>query len=438
MAGEEMRSNILKNYFSLFTGEIVSRLINYGSLILVVRIVDVAVFGKYSILLAIYGFIGIIVGFGLDTLSIQKMREFELKQIILQNIKIKAILCLIVSPFLYLSLTIFTNGVEISVIFSLMMVGLFSVLFNLDFVFKYQERMKIISQANILVSVSYFICILFFLSYSLSLNLLLVAFTFSQIVRTAYLALIFLNQEKKVDISESLQKIELKEYVLSAIPIVGSSIMIWVYYQSDTLLIKVFKDDIQVGIYSAAYKIIILIGGLQFIYNQSIFPSLAKVLENSREEMKEKFTVYFNKFYLYSCAFFPLLLVFSKPVIENIFGERYLDSVLPFDILLLALFFIFNEATTAPLLLARGKSKEHFKSVALGAILNLLLNLFLIPQWGLLGASISTVIAELMVFLTLIYFSSQYLKISIKKMVLKVLLFEILLLTILIFKYGFN
>jgi len=116
-----------------------------------------------------------------------------------------------------------------------------------------------------------------------------------------------------------------------------------------------------------------------------------------------------------ACVLLPIGLAvgfFAKEIITMIFGEGFVYSVLPLQILIVGT--VINGATGRPIggtLAATGRPDLHPRVATSAAITNIIFNLILIPYFGIIGAAIATAISLtvqvlLNLFLVTIVFAS--------------------------------
>ena len=101
-------------------------------------------------------------------------------------------------------------------------------------------------------------------------------------------------------------------------------------------------------------------------------------------------------------------MFFGKPLMLFLYGNEYLQAVDAWKILIFSVGFMFLWSIFIVLLNAIDHPKVPLKGVTIGTIVNVSLNLFLIPKYGYLGASASTVVAEIILFSFLLYSLNQY------------------------------
>jgi len=173
----------------------------------------------------------------------------------------------------------------------------------------------------------------------------------------------------------------------------------------DTFIILFYINTKQLAIYSIAYSIysglIVFFGTLARYYISSVL--------NSKLDLKEieKFT---KKMFLVSALFSIPLFVFADYIIIFILGEKYEESILIFRILLFSFVIVSTSLVYGNLLLVNGNNKQYMYSMLITTIVNVFLNIILIPFYGIIAAAISTVICSIISFI----FSYKYLKLEIQ------------------------
>ncbi len=181
------------------------------------------------------------------------------------------------------------------------------------------------------------------------------------------------------------------------LPLIGLSFANLILSASDRYFIEVFSGADQVGIYSAGYKLTET-GVLLFVsfIMLSFFPVLIETFERKGEpEARKLMQDIMSVFVVLMLPIVTGICVLSKDIITAFLGEDYLQAhkIIPListGIFFMGLSYFFNKSFEL-------KEKNLFMLIMLTgvSILNILLNLMLIPTLGILGAAISTFIAYL-------------------------------------------
>lgn len=181
---------------------------------------------------------------------------------------------------------------------------------------------------------------------------------------------------------------------------------------SDQYLIQWIKGSYQVGLYSFVYALITQVEGLVYRFLQTATaPIIMKVYEREGEkdtiELISKVTRYFLFFMVPTTIGFYAL---REPLIDVIASSKYLPSesvVLPIALGI----FLFN-LSWIPALAFFIKKNTKLTLVPLGggAILNVCLNLVMIPKWGYAGAAWATLISYAVSFTTMTIMGYKHLE----------------------------
>ncbi|ENM3962592.1 oligosaccharide flippase family protein [Vibrio cholerae] len=201
-----------------------------------------------------------------------------------------------------------------------------------------------------------------------------------------------------------LFNIEIAKKVLGeALPLIGASILFPLFIQADILLISVMLTEKDVGIYSAASRLISQFVFIGNIITMTFYLALSNRVNQSSSDEKEFIKGMFS--ILFSVSFFLSVIIyfFSDLIISSLYGESFHGAEQMLEILVWKWIFIFPAALYSRLLILYGLSKyELFKSFFV-AILSLSLNFILIPKYGVVSAAyislFSYFIADFLIYL---------------------------------------
>ena len=180
----------------------------------------------------------------------------------------------------------------------------------------------------------------------------------------------------------------------------------------DVVLLALLLGEVAVGLYTAAYRIcflVILIGhSLQIAY----LPALSRAAHRSSARASQLV----GRALEFSAALaVPMVtggILLAGPLLIHLFGPEYGQGTDAFRLLLVSVAFIFLNGVFSQTLLAHDRIRILMWIQALGAALNVVLNLILIPSHGIVGAAVATVAAEGLI-LTLDYFACRHLGLDI-------------------------
>ena len=176
-----------------------------------------------------------------------------------------------------------------------------------------------------------------------------------------------------------------------------------VYYRCDIILLeRLVRDTALVGYYAAAYRfldgIVLLAAPLGIIW----FRKLRMVWE---EERTFRVQVGWMSMIMLAAAvrIIGVGAAFSQEIVVLTFGHEYADSAHLLPWLLGALIFLLPNGVLTQAAIARNKESMYAVAAGAGAVVNIGLNVFLIPRFGGLGAAWATIVTEAFLTVALVF-----------------------------------
>lgn len=206
---------------------------------------------------------------------------------------------------------------------------------------------------------------------------------------------------------------KLKKHIRPIMVFFASSIAITVYSSLDSVMLGIFSTNRELGFYTAGLKISRFLAYITTALGSVTFPRISNYLKRG---MEQEANILVSKSMHFSfVTMIPLvtfMFTFSKSVILIYAGNGFepAGTILKLTAIIL-LFSALSNTLTNQVLLPRNKEKYVTVSVCLGAVIDLLLNIILIPSYGAIGAASSTVITEMVVAGLELIFSRKYLRI---------------------------
>ena len=182
-----------------------------------------------------------------------------------------------------------------------------------------------------------------------------------------------------------------------------------IYLNSDITLLGVIKDNYIVGIYAVSSKVYNLIKTLISALLIVTIPRLAMLFGNRRmKEYKNILSKLTNTLVILALPASVGLFLLAKEVILIISGPNYLRAISSLRILCFAyIFSILAWILSDCVLIPAKREKKVLISMSSSAILNIVFNILLIPLWNENAAAISTVLAEVCMFIVNYYYAKD-------------------------------
>ena len=186
-----------------------------------------------------------------------------------------------------------------------------------------------------------------------------------------------------------------RQAYLYSLPVFLMSIAGFISLEIDTIMLKSLRNDVETGIYSAARQIIMLLPHLSLALSMGTIPGISVFTEANAQAQRR---VYYQVLAGIAALYIPIcagLVAFAFWGLRLFFRPEYQAAAAP--LLILIPFALFNAATiySGSLMVYRGLAWRRSLNVALSIALNILLNWWLIPRWGAVGAATASSIAYL-------------------------------------------
>ena len=172
-----------------------------------------------------------------------------------------------------------------------------------------------------------------------------------------------------------------------------------VYTNLDALMLGFMKADADVGYYNAAVRVKVFLVSLVTSLGAVLLPRSSYYVEHGMIKDFRIITEKALRFLLMAATGVSLyFMLFARECILFLSGKAFLPAVEPMQIILPTVLLIgLSNLTGIQMLVPLEKEKVVLKSEILGGIVDLVLNLLLIPSYGPSGAAIGTLAAEAVV-----------------------------------------
>ncbi len=413
---------IAKNTGVLFVAQIINYVFIFVYVIYVARYLGAEGFGILSLALAFTGIFGILADLGLSKLIVREVsRDNSLKSKYLENsLSMKLFLgafTLMVTA-LILNILKYPSDV-INVVYIITLATIFTSFSQLFYsIFQIDEKMEYQAVGLILNSVillgSVFLGIFYKLNVTGFSFLYLMAATVVLIYNAILCAHKFILPKMEWDFS--FWKPTIKEAFFFGI----ADVFIVIYFNIDSIMLSVLVSETAVGWYNAAYRLIFVLMFIPTVFVVSIFPLMSKHFESAKELLKIEYETAFKYLFIISIFLIVYGILFADKIVLVIYGTEYLPSIIALQILICVLPIIFLTYLFGNLLAAINKQRLVTVVASANASLNILLNLILIPKYSYIGASVATVLTEIVGFILMFgYISRYFFRISMVNNILK-------------------
>ena len=401
---------IVKNTSALFIAQIVSSSVSLIFGVVIARFLGDTVFGKFAFALAFTEIFSIFASLGYNTLLVREVsRDKTLVNKYINNIfSFRVIISLILYVLIVITINLmqYPDDTKIAVY----LLGIFQILEALANVFKVTfrafERMEL--EAAIIVSVNLislpFMLFLIYLGY----GLITVCLVYVTIGLMDFVFSILLCGKKIAMIRRDFDFNFFRKTIPTAISLSMLAIFALIYVKIDTVMLSIMKGDAVVGWYNAAYYMVQGFKPLQQLFMSALFPLMSFSFVSSKDVLKRIFERSFKYLFILGLPMAIGITLLADKIIFLIYGSNFQNSIIALQILAWDVLLVFLYGCISFLLVSIDRQHQMALLAGCTAIINIVLNLILIPSYSYIGSAFATIIAESFLLLAYIYLSARY------------------------------
>lgn len=399
---------IARNTSIFFISQIISYVLTFFYTVYIARFLGADGYGILAFALAFSGIFSILADLGLNTLTVRELSKYKnlTKKYIGNVLAIKLILACLSFGLIILSINLMRYPQDIITVvyfvsLSVIITSIFGIFYS---VFQAYEKMEYQSVGQILSNISMFFGVLIGIYYGFNVIGFSIIYSITSLIVMLYCIIICIWKFTRFKIE--YDKHFWKSNFVEALPfgLTGISVMLYTYI--DSVLLSIIKGNEVVGWYNAAYRLVLFLVFIPITINTTIFPVMSKFHLTSQDFLKLMNEKYFKFMIIIGIPIGTTTTLLADKIIILIFGTGYTQSITALQILIWTLVFTFGGASFVRLLEATQRQLVLSKITGISVILNLLLNLILIPKFSLIGACIATVLTE--IFLVSVVFRICY------------------------------
>lgn len=220
--------------------------------------------------------------------------------------------------------------------------------------------------------------------------------------------LIFVKEKLWREIIKKPSRNTLKQMLAFSIPMIPATIFWWVTSVSDRYMITWIIDESANGIYAASNKLPTFLTLISTVFMQAWQFSAISESENDKKEHIDFFSKVWSSFQSVMFLAGSAITALAVPMIKILTTESYYSAWKYVPMLALAMVFSAFANFMGSVYVVEKRSKNSFLTTMVGAALNIVLNLLLIPVIGPQGAAIATFASYIAVFIIRVYDAKKY------------------------------
>ncbi len=399
---------IAKNASIIFIGVLLAKPINFLLKIIMTRFLGPEKFGIYTLSFAIFSIITMITLIGLPV-AIPRLVAYYAGKKQLHKVKtlIRNSIFIVLCLSIFLSILVFLLADQIALLFGntlltpLIQLFAFAIPFYTIYTITQKaieglKKVRYSTIAELVLNIIRAVAISAALFLGYKLFGVVIAYIITTIL-ALLLSFYFLNTKVLNIIQTTPTKNLYKNILKFTLPLsvmnFSNSVLSWV----DTLIIGYFLIEAQIGIYNVA----ITLAGLVVIFLSATQAALTPLLteeyaKNKTKQLKETYKL--MSFWLFLIISPLILLMYALPnELLSLFGQPFTAGITSFLILIFGFLLTATFGQAGPILLSIGKPKVLMFNALTTIIVDVILNILLIPKYGIAGAALATTLAFLFI-----------------------------------------
>lgn len=433
---DDSLKKIVKTSMLVFMGVILSKVLTYIYRGIIARYFGAEVFGLFSLAIVASGWFSSIASFGLDSGLSRYIPFYRGKN---QKDKIRYLFRYTLHVYIFsgiifgILLFIFSGTISLKIfhepglipflrIFSIILPPSLFVSPLLGTLKSYEKMGWHSFIFNIFQNLTKVLFLIFFIVLGIKSNSVAWSYLLG-ILSTVLFAYIILKVKikelfGKTGLKENEKKDLSKKMWFFSLPLLFFSIVGSIFYWVDTFMLGYYKGAIGVGFYSAAVTIAILLLIASELLIPLFFPLVMKAYAQGKRKIIEGLSKQISKWiFLINLPIFILISIFPGAFINILYGSEFLVASNALRILILGTLFSSVVSVSTQLMYASGKSKLILLNMVIVTIVNIILNILLIPMpkilfianlGGLEGAAISTTFSLILLNLLFLIQSKKH------------------------------
>lgn len=339
-------------------------------------------------------FFSAIATLGLDQFIIKELHQYpENRDTILgTSFWLKSVSGVLCIPLIYLAYQVYpANATPYSFVFILSFIGIAQAFNVIDSYFQSQVQSKYIMQVQIagnLVSAAIKLSLIYFKMPS-------VYFVYAYLFDVVLLSVgyFFTYQCKQRSIFNwNFDKLLASKLLTYSWPLIISGIMVALYMKIDQLMLQNMVGPKEAGAYATVAQLSEAWNFVPSVIVSSLFPAILNARRDDQERYKKRIQHLYDLM-VYLSVPAALVITFASPLIYKLYKPEYAYAAPVLSVHIWSGVFVFLGAASGQYLIAENFNKLTFIRTGFGAVINIVLNLILIPKMGMMGAAIATLIA---------------------------------------------
>ena len=389
-----MPPQVIRSIATLVTGEVLGRLTAFLATTLIARRLGPEGFGIIGFALAVSGYLGLAVSSGLSQIGIREVARAPDRAVAVYSMVATTRLILATGAFVVLAAVavVLPKSPATQLVTALAGLSFFSAALDPGWVMKGLERPVLASLGSVSGQAVYVLLAWLFVAGPADVARVPVVQFVGELTAAALLIALLVRRERpRLAVAQGLVMLGEARYLTLA------RLLRLVVISADVVMLGFMASDRAVGLYSAAYRVAFLLMAVAGVVGFAYLPSFAREVQADREATRRLIGDSVGLAAIVGAPLVAGVFVTAERALVVLFGTEYADGAVALRLLALATGVVFLHWSQTSYFVVGHRFRLQAAINGAAAVLNIVLNLILIPPFGIAGAAAATVIAELAV-----------------------------------------
>jgi O-antigen/teichoic acid export membrane protein len=189
-------------------------------------------------------------------------------------------------------------------------------------------------------------------------------------------------------------------------PLILSGVVVSIYMKVDQVIIKKMLGAEEVGYYAAAVRLSESWYFIPVAISNAVFPAIVNAKNISIEFYHNRMQKLYDILAWTAIGISIPVSFFSADIINLLYGSKYHPSATILTIYIWAGAAVFLGVASSQYLVAENLTKISLMRTSIGMIANVILNIILIPKYGIVGSAVATLISYSLATFSIVFFKS--------------------------------
>jgi PST family polysaccharide transporter len=187
-------------------------------------------------------------------------------------------------------------------------------------------------------------------------------------------------------------------------PLLLAGVSVVLYMRVDQVMIGSLLNDAEVGKYSVAVKLVEIWYFVPSAIAASVFPALIKARHEDEEFYRRRLQLFYDFMSAIAFGIALIAFIFADQIIRLLYGRTFVDAAPILAIYAWATIPVFLGVASGQHLVVENRTRVALYRTAIGGVVNVLLNLVLIPKFGTIGAAFASLCSYTIATFVVVFF----------------------------------